>query len=64
MNVQYILENRLFGGTFAPQGWDVCNGNLLPIHNNQDFYSLLGIMYGGDGVTNFSPRKKRRFQQG
>lgn len=39
---------------FAPQGWALCNGQLLPIAQNQALFSLLGTMYGGDGRTNFA----------
>jgi len=39
---------------FAPQGWAMCNGQLLPINQNQPLFSLLGTMYGGNGQTNFA----------
>jgi microcystin-dependent protein len=40
--------------TFAPKGWAPCNGQLLPINQNQALFSLLGTMYGGNGQTNFA----------
>src|SRR5687768_6988896 len=39
---------------FAPKGWALCNGQLLPINQNQALFSLLGTMYGGNGQTNFA----------
>src|ERR1700693_764087 len=39
---------------FAPQGWALCNGQLLPINQNQALFSLLGTTYGGNGQTNFA----------
>jgi len=39
---------------FAPQGWAMCNGQLLPINQNQALFSLLGTTYGGNGQTNFA----------
>lgn len=49
----YVGEIRMFGGTFAPEGWQFCNGQLLSIAENEMLYSLLGTMYGGDGVNTF-----------
>lgn len=49
----YIGEIRLFAGTFAPVGWAICDGSLLPISQNDVLYTLLGTTYGGDGVTTF-----------
>ena len=40
--------------SFAPKGWALCNGQLLPINQNQALFSLLGTMYGGDGRVNFA----------
>ena len=49
-----IGEVRLFTGNYAPAGWALCQGQLLPINNqNYRLYSLLGTAYGGDGQTNF-----------
>jgi microcystin-dependent protein len=50
----YIAEIRLFAGNFAPVGWAICDGSLLPIAQNTALFSLLGTMYGGDGVTTFA----------
>lgn len=49
----YVGEIRLFGGTFAIQGWSFCNGSLLSISQNSTLYQLLGTTYGGDGVNTF-----------
>jgi microcystin-dependent protein len=50
----YIGEIRMFGGTFAIQGWSFCNGSLLSISQNQALYQLLGTTYGGDGTSTFA----------
>ena len=50
----FIGEIRFFGGTFAPRGWALCNGQLLAISSNQALFSLLGTTYGGDGRTTFA----------
>jgi microcystin-dependent protein len=44
----------MFGFNFAPQGWAMCNGQLLPISQNTALFSLLGTQYGGNGVTTFA----------
>jgi microcystin-dependent protein len=44
----------MFAGTFAPNGWALCNGQILPIQNNQALFSLLGTTYGGNGQTTFA----------
>ena len=49
----FIGEIRMFGGNFAPRGWALCNGQLLPIAQNQALFSILGTTYGGDGRTTF-----------
>lgn len=49
----YIGEIRMFGGSFAPNGWALCNGQLLSIAQNQALFSILGTTYGGDGVRTF-----------
>jgi microcystin-dependent protein len=49
----YLGEIRLFGGTFPPLGWAMCNGQLLSIADNSALFNLLGTTYGGDGVTTF-----------
>jgi microcystin-dependent protein len=43
-----------FGGNFAPRGWAFCDGQLLPISQNQALFSILGTTYGGDGKTTFA----------
>jgi len=50
----FIGEIRMFGGNFAPRGWALCNGQLLPISQYSALFSLLGTTYGGDGRTNFA----------
>lgn len=49
----FLGEVRWFAGNFAPRGWATCDGQLLPINQNQALYSLLGTNYGGDGRTSF-----------
>jgi microcystin-dependent protein len=44
----------LFAGNYAPPGWALCNGQTLPIEPNQVLFSVIGTLYGGDGVTNFA----------
>src|SRR5437867_9756383 len=50
----FMGEIRIFSFIFAPQGWALCNGQLLPINQNQALFSLLGTTYGGNGQTNFA----------
>jgi microcystin-dependent protein len=50
----FVAEIRVFPYTFAPKGWALCNGQLLPISQNTALFSLLGTMYGGDGKTTFA----------
>jgi microcystin-dependent protein len=47
-------EIRLFSFSFAPKGWAPCNGQLLPINQNQALFALLGTLYGGDGRVTFA----------
>ena len=54
MTTPYLGEIRPFAFDFAPRGWAQCNGQLLPINQNQALFSILGTTYGGDGVTNFA----------
>ena len=54
MTEQYIGEIRLFGFNFAPVGWALCNGQILPINQNTALFSLLGTTYGGNGTTTFA----------
>jgi microcystin-dependent protein len=50
----FLSEIRLFSFVFAPKGWALCNGQLLPINQNQGLFSLLGTTFGGDGRVNFA----------
>jgi microcystin-dependent protein len=50
----FLSEIRIMSFSFAPQGWASCNGQLLPINQNQALFSLLGTTYGGNGQTNFA----------
>jgi microcystin-dependent protein len=50
----YIGEIRMFGGNFAPMGWALCQGQLMPIDQNPALYQLIGTTYGGDGQTTFA----------
>jgi microcystin-dependent protein len=49
----FLSEIRIMSFNFAPKGWALCNGQLLPINQNQALFSLLGTMYGGNGQTTF-----------
>ena len=53
-NTPYLGEVMAFAGTFAPSGWALANGQLLPINQNQALFALLGTTYGGDGITTFA----------
>jgi microcystin-dependent protein len=50
----FLSEIRLMSFAFAPKGWALCNGQLLPINQNQALFSLLGTTFGGDGRVNFA----------
>jgi microcystin-dependent protein len=50
----FLSEIRIMSFNFAPKGWALCNGQLLPINQNQALFSLLGTMYGGNGQTTFA----------
>ena len=50
----FLSEIRIFSFNFAPKGWATCNGQLLPINQNQALFALLGTTYGGNGQTNFA----------
>ncbi len=50
----FLSEIRIMSFNFPPKGWALCNGQLLPINQNQALFSLLGTTYGGDGQTNFA----------
>lgn len=53
MSDQCVGEIRMFAGLQPPEGWELCNGQTLPIAGNEQLFSLLGTLYGGDGRTNF-----------
>jgi microcystin-dependent protein len=50
----FLSEIRIMSFIFAPKGWALCNGQLLPINQNQALFSLLGTVYGGNGTVNFA----------
>src|SRR3954470_1233777 len=50
----FLSEIRIMSFSFAPKGWAMCNGQLLPINQNQPLFSLLGTTYGGNGITTFA----------
>jgi microcystin-dependent protein len=50
----FLSEIRIFSFSYAPQGWALCNGQFLPIAQNQALFSLLGTTYGGNGQTTFA----------
>jgi microcystin-dependent protein len=54
MSEPFLSEIRIMSFTFAPRGWAQCNGQILPINQNQALFSLLGTTYGGDGRVNFA----------
>ena len=54
MSEPFLAEIRIFAANFAPRGWALCNGQILPINQNQALFSLLGTTYGGDGQTSFA----------
>jgi microcystin-dependent protein len=54
MSTPFLSEIKIMSFGFAPKGWALCNGQLLPINQNQALFSLLGTTYGGDGRVNFA----------
>jgi microcystin-dependent protein len=54
MSSPFVAEIRIFGFNFAPTGWALCDGQLLPISQNTALFSLLGTTYGGDGKVTFA----------
>ena len=54
MSEPFLSELRIFSFVFPPKGWALCNGQLLPINQNQALFSLLGTNYGGNGQTTFA----------
>src|SRR3954471_11219150 len=58
----YLATIAMFAGNFAPRGWALCNGQILPIAQNTALFSLLGTTYGGNGQTTFAlPNLQCRF---
>lgn len=53
MSNPFLAEIRIFTGNFAPKGWAMCDGQLMPISQNTALFSLLGTTYGGDGKATF-----------
>lgn len=54
MSDQFVAEIRIFPFNFAPTGWALCNGQLMPISQNTALFALLGTTYGGDGKSTFA----------
>jgi microcystin-dependent protein len=54
MSSPYVGEIRMFGGSFAPAGWAFCDGQLMPISQNDTLFNLIGTTYGGDGQETFA----------
>jgi microcystin-dependent protein len=54
MSTPFLGELKIVSFNFAPKGWAMCNGQLLPINQNQPLFALFGTMYGGDGRVNFA----------
>src|SRR6187399_3036153 len=54
MGTPYLGEIKIISWNFAPQGWAFCNGQFLPINQNQALFSILGTTYGGNGQTTFA----------
>lgn len=50
----YVGEIRMFAGNFAPAGWQFCEGQLMPISENETLFNLIGTTYGGDGQSTFA----------
>ncbi len=62
MSNPYVGEIRMFGGNFAPEGWVLCQGQLLSIADYDTLFDLIGTTYGGDGVNTFAlPNLAGRF---
>jgi microcystin-dependent protein len=54
MGTPYVGEIRMFAGNFAPAGWMFCQGQVLPISENETLFNLIGTTYGGDGQSTFA----------
>jgi len=50
----FLGEMRFFAGTFAPRGWQLCDGQELPVRQHQSLFAIIGTTYGGDGVNTFA----------
>src|SRR5438552_10310906 len=62
MGQPFVGEIRIFAGNFAPAGWMICDGQLLPISENDTLFNLIGTTYGGDGQETFAlPDLQGRF---
>jgi microcystin-dependent protein len=60
----FVGEITMFAGNFAPRGWAFCEGQTLPISQNQALFAILGTTYGGDGRTNFKlPDLKKQWSR-
>ena len=56
----YVGEIRMFAGNFAPAGWMFCDGQLLPISENETLFNLIGTTYGGDGQIDLRAARPAR----
>src|SRR3954467_15436800 len=54
MSEPFLGEIKIISWNFPPKGWALCNGQLLPINQNQALFSILGTTYGGDGMVSFA----------
>ena len=54
MSEPFLGQIKIIGCNFAPRGWAMCDGQILPINTYQSLYSLLGTNFGGDGRTSFA----------
>lgn len=54
MSEPFLSEIRMVGFRFAPRNWAFCDGQILPVAQNQALFALLGTLYGGDGITSFA----------
>ena len=54
MSTPFLAEIKIISWNFPPKGWALCNGQMLPINQNQALFSLLGTTYGGNGQTTFA----------
>ena len=62
MTAPFLGEIRMFAGNYAPQGWALCNGQVLAISDNDALFNLIGTIYGGDGQSTFAlPDLQGRF---